>query len=92
MDTCQLQVIVSKFYSLLFEEKICQSKFWQIFRGLFFAYYKTATIPSRLIFAFAIFALYIFNMLMVQKEELFIKSPKLQIYDAHNNKLKSRSF
>ena len=44
----------------------------------FFAYDETVTIPSRLIFAFAIFALHISNMLMVQKEELSIKSPKLR--------------
>ena len=30
-------------------------------------------------------------MFIVQKEELFIKSPKLQIM-VYNNKLKSRSF
>ena len=59
---------------------------------LFFAYDETVTIPSRLIFAFAMFALHISNMLIVWKEELFIKSPKLQINHAHDNKLKSRSF
>ena len=58
----------------------------------FFPYDETVTIPSRLIFDFAIFELHISNMLMVQKEELFIKSPKLQINHAHNNKLKSRRF
>ena len=61
-------------------------------RWTFFAYDETVTTPSRLIFTFAIFALHICNILMVQKEELFIKSPKLQINHAYNNKLKSRSF
>ena len=92
MNASQFQVVVFKLCSLLFGEKICGSKFWQIFRRLSFAYDETVTFPSRLIFAFAIFALHISNMLMVQKEELFIKSPKLQINHAHNNKLKSRSF
>ena len=58
----------------------------------FFAYDETVTIVNRPIFAFAIFALHISNMLMVQKEQLFIKSPKLQISHPHYNKLKSRSF
>ena len=58
----QLQVVGSKLCSLLFGEKICGSKFWQIFRRLSFAYDKTVTIPSRLIFAFAIFALHISNI------------------------------
>ena len=61
-------------------------------RWTFFAYDETVTTPSRLIFTFAIFALHICNILMVQKEELFIKSPKLQINHAYNNKLKSRIF
>ena len=91
MSASQLQVLVSKLYSLHFSEKICGSKFWQIFRGHLFAYDETVTIPSRLIFTFAIFALHIYT-LIVQKEELFIKSPKLQINHTHNNKLKSRSF
>ena len=60
-------------------------------RTFFFAYDETVTIPSRLILAFDIFALHISNMLIVQKDELFIKSPKLQVM-VYNNKLKSRSF
>ena len=93
MNASQLQVIVYKLCSLLFGEKICGSKFWQIILGLlFFAYDETVNILSRLIFAFAIFALHIRNMLLVRKAELFIKSPKLQINHAHNNKLKSKSF
>ena len=92
MKAFQLQVIVSKLYSLLFVEKICGSKFWQIFRGIFFTYDEAVTIASRLIFAFAIFALHISNILMVQNEELFIKSPKLQLNHAHSSKIKSRSF
>ena len=62
---------------------------WTFF---FFAYDETVTIPSRLNFDFALFALHISNMLIVQKEEQFIKSPKFQTNHAHNNKLKSRSF
>ena len=58
----------------------------------FFPYDETVTITSRLIFAFAIFALHISNILMVQNEELFIKSPKLQLNHAHCSKIKSRSF
>ena len=89
----QLQVIVFKLCPLLFGEKICGSKFCQIIRRLLlFAYDETVTIPSRLIFTFAIFTLHICNMLLVQKEELFIKSPRLQISHAQNNKLKGRSF
>ena len=71
---------------------ICGSKFWQIFYGYFFPYDETLTIPSQLIFAFALLILLICNMLMVQKEELLIKSPKLEVNHAHNDKLKSRSF
>ena len=94
MNASQLQVIVSKLCSLLFGEKICGSKFWEIIRGfsVFFAYDETVTIPSRFIFTFAIFALHTCNMLMERKEELFITLPKLQINHARNNKLKSRSF
>ena len=45
----------------------------------FFAYDETVTTSSRIIFAFTIFVLFIFNVLMVRKEELFIEeSPKLQ--------------
>ena len=62
------------------------------FQVFFFAYDETVTIPSRLNFDFAIFALHISTMLIVQKEEQFIKSPKFQTNHAHNNKLKSRSF
>ena len=92
MKDAQLQVIVSKLYLLLSGEKHCGAKFWQIFPGYFlFTYDETVTIPSRLIFAFAIFELYISNMLIVKKGKLFIKSPKLQI-NHFNNKLKSRSF
>ena len=36
MNASQLQVIVSKLYSLLFGEKICGCKFWQIFCGHLF--------------------------------------------------------
>ena len=43
-----------------------------------FAYDQTVTISSRLIFAFAIFALFISTVLMVWKEELFMISPKFQ--------------
>ena len=39
---------------------------------------ETVTILSRLIFAFAKSVLLISNVLMVRKEVLFIKSPKLQ--------------
>ena len=70
-------------------ENICGSNFRQIFRGLFFCLWWNWNYPSRFIFAFA---LRISNMLIVQKEELFIKSPNLQVNHAHNNKLKSRSF
>ena len=59
---------------------------------IIFCLWWNCNYSERLIFVFAIFALHISNMLMVQKEELFIKSPKLQINHAHNNKLKSRSF
>ena len=92
MNASQLQVIVSKLYSLLFGAKICGSKFWQIFCGYFFAYHEAVTIPSRLIFAFAIFALHTSTILMVQKEELSTKSSELLKKHAHDNKLKSRGF
>ena len=55
-----------------------ENKFWQIFCGYIFAYDETVTILSRLIFAFARSVLLISNVLMARKEELFIKSPKLQ--------------
>ena len=64
MNASQLQVIASKLYSLLFGEKICGSKFWQIFRGIL------ANIPSRLIFGFAyLHYIYLISILMVQKED-----------------------
>ena len=59
MNVSQLHVIVSKLCSLPFKEKICRSKFWLIIRVLFFAYDENVTIPSRLTFAFAIFAVHI---------------------------------
>ena len=59
-------------------DNICGSKFWQILRGFIFAYAETVTISSRLIFPFAISVLDLSNVLMVRKEELFIKLPKLQ--------------
>ena len=65
-------------YKLPFGDKIRGSKFWQIFRGFILAYDETATILSQLIFAFAKTVLLISNVLMMRKEELFIKSPKLQ--------------
>ena len=43
-----------------------------------FAYYKTVPILTRLIFDFAKSVLLVSTVLMVQKKELFIKSPKLQ--------------
>ena len=52
--------------------------FWEIFRGFIFAYDETVTILIRLIFAFAKSVLLTSNVLMVWKEELYIKSPKLQ--------------
>ena len=92
MKAFQLQVIVSKLYSLLFGEKFVDPSFGKYFVDFFFPYDETVTIASRLIFAFAIFALHISNILMVQNEELFIKSPKLQLNHAHCSKIKSRSF
>ena len=54
------------------------SQLWQMFRGFILAYDETITILRRLIFAFAKSVSLISNVLMVQKEELFIKLPKLQ--------------
>ena len=65
-------------YKLPFGDKICDSKFWQIFRGFILAYDETVTILSRFISTFFTSVLLIFNVLMVQNEELFIKSLKLQ--------------
>ena len=65
-------------YKLPFGDKICGSKFLQIFRGFILAYDETVTILNRLIFGLAKSVLLISNVLMVRKEELFIKSPKLQ--------------
>ena len=65
-------------YKSPFGDKIFGSKFWQIFRGFILAYDETVTILSRLIFAFATSVLFISNVLMVRKEVLIIKSPKLQ--------------
>ena len=48
-------------YKLPFGEKICGSKFRQLFRGYFFAYDETVTILSPLIFAFAKSVLLISN-------------------------------
>ena len=75
-------------YKLPFGDKTCGSKFWKIFRGFILAYDQTVTILSRLTFVFAESVLLISNVLMVRKEELFIKS----INHVHNNKLKTRSF
>ena len=50
-------------YKLPFGDKICGSKFWQIFRGFILAYDQTVTILSRLIFAFAESVLLISRML-----------------------------
>ena len=54
MNTSQLSVIGLKTYKLLFRDKICGSKFWEILRGFIFVYAETVTISSRFIFAFAI--------------------------------------
>ena len=50
----------------------------QILRGFILAYDETVTILSRPIFVFAKSVLLISKVLMVRKEELFIKPPKLQ--------------
>ena len=81
MNASQSQVIGLKTLQITFrKKKKCGSKFWQIFCEFFFifAYDQTVTISSRLIFAFAIFALFNSTVLMVWKEELFMISPKFQ--------------
>ena len=84
-----MNIIVLSWVNII-ESKICGSKFSQIFPGFIFAYDVIVTILSRLIFAFAISVLLTFNVLMVRKEELFIKSPKLQetIFIITNEKAK----
>ena len=70
MNASQLQVIVSKLY--FSEKKFADPSFNKYCVDVSSAYDETVTMPSRLIFAFVIFTLHISNMLMVQKEKLFI--------------------
>ena len=74
------------------EKKFADPSFGKHSVDFFFAYDETVTIASQPILAFATFAWHVSNMLTVQKEQLFIKSPKLQISHPHYHKLKSRSF
>ena len=72
MNASQLQVT-----NFLSEKKFADPSFGKFSVDLFLLTMKR-TILSRLIFAFAKSVLLISNVLMVRKEELFIKSPKLQ--------------
>ena len=53
---------------ITFWRKICGSKFWQIFCGIFLLLMMKLTIPSQLIFAFVIFTLHICNVLWCRKK------------------------
>ena len=65
-------------YKLPFGDKICGSKFWQIFRGFILAYDDNCNYFESTHFRFCQICILISNVLMVRKEELFTKSPKLQ--------------
>ena len=78
IKTSQLPFLGLKIFQIKFGDKICGSKFWEIFRGFIFAYNETVAILNQIIFDFAIFVLHIFDVLMVCKEQFFIKSPNLQ--------------
>ena len=54
-------------YKLPFRDKICGSKFWQIFRGFILAYDHIETFLRRHIFAFVKSVLLISNVLIVRK-------------------------
>ena len=75
MNTFQLQGIRLK--TLPFGDKICESKFLQIFSAFIVACGETTIIPSQLIVGFAKFGVLRFNVSMVGREEPFLKSPKL---------------
>ena len=49
MNVSQLQVIVSKLYSLFSEKKFADPSFGKYSVDIFFGYDETVTIPSRLI-------------------------------------------
>ena len=78
MNASQLQVIGLKTLQITFRRWNLRIQVLADFPWIYFCLWCNCNYFDSTQFAFAMSVLLIFNVLMVRKEEFFIKSPKLQ--------------